>query len=323
MPSPQAVTVPLRVKSAIRREPPAAGEGLRIALYQGEGQVGDRAAVEANLARLEEVVPFARWYGAHVAVFPEKYPSGYAITERQLKDEGLAEPADGAMLAHVRAVAQAHGIAVVLPYAEVAAGPGGKRYYDSIAFIGPDGALLSNYRKTHLYGAAERRNYSFGDELPPVNLVNGVPVGILNCYECEFPELYRHLAAKGAKLIIGPTAADGHFPLADGRPTQVAYPDATEHIIPALAAIYRVFVAYCNRRGWERVPGVGCWQYQGNSGVWAPDGKAVLASGPEERSNDTLFVADCLPAEHPPFSPEGNHLTDCRLAPGGSMLPGR
>jgi 5-aminopentanamidase len=323
MPTPQAVTIPLRVKSSIRREPPAAGEGLRIALYQGEGPVGSRAAVEANLARLEEVAPFARWYGAHLVVFPEKFPSGYAITVRQLKEEGLAEAVDGPMLERVRSAARAHGIAVVLPYAEVAAGPGGKRYYDSIAAVGPDGALRANSRKTHLYGAAERRNYSFGDELPPVVAVNGFPVGILNCYECEFPELYRHLAGKGARLIVGPTAADGHFPLADGRPTQVAYPDATEHVIPALAAIYRVFVAYCNRRGWERVPEVGCWQYQGNSGIWAPNGRAVLAAGPEDRASDTLLVADCLPAEHLPFSPEGNHLTDCRLPPGEALRPGK
>ncbi len=317
------VNASLRVASSIRREPPAPGEGVRLALYQGEGPAGSREAMEANLARLEEVVPFARWYGAQVAVFPEKFPSGYAITVRQLKEEGMAEPADGAVLGRVRSAARAHGIAVVLPYAEVEDGPAGRRYYDSIAFIGSDGRLLANYRKTHLYGAAERRNYSFGDELPPVVEVNGFPVGVLNCYECEFPELYRYLAQKGAKLIIGPTAADNHFPLADGRPTQVAYQDATEHVIPALAAIYRVFVAYCNRRGWERVPGVGCWQYQGNSGVWAPNGRTVLAAGPEERFSDTLFVADCLPAGHLPFSPEGNHLTDCRLPPGASLLPGR
>lgn len=76
--------------------------------------------------------------------------------------------------------------------------------------IASDGLVAANYRKTHLYGAAERRNYSFGQDLPPVVDLNGVAVGVLNCYECEFPPLYQYLAEQGATIVLGPTAADGH-----------------------------------------------------------------------------------------------------------------
>ncbi|GAA3064957.1 hypothetical protein GCM10020254_06090 [Streptomyces goshikiensis] len=46
--------------------------------------------------------------------------------------------------------------------------------------------------------------------------INGITVGVLNCYECEFPPLYQYLAERGAQIVLGPTAADGHFRLADG-----------------------------------------------------------------------------------------------------------
>ncbi|MDW4910911.1 nitrilase-related carbon-nitrogen hydrolase [Streptomyces sp. ADMS] len=105
-----------------------------------------------------------------------------------------------------------NGLAVVLPYPE----RDEALFYDSISVITADGQVTANYRKTHLYGAAERRNYSFGQELPPVVSLNDVEVGILNCYECEFPPLYQYLAERGAKIVLGPTAADGHFRLADG-----------------------------------------------------------------------------------------------------------
>jgi predicted amidohydrolase len=286
---------------------PGPGSGLRVALFQGEGPVGSAGAVAANLARMDEVAGLAARYGTQVCVFPEKFNTGYAIGVQECRE--LAEPCDGPSAEAARLVAKTHGLAVVLPYPE----RDGGHFYDSIAVVGADGMPVANYRKTHLYGAAERRNYSFGRRLPPIVEINAVRVGVLNCYECEFPPLYQYLAENGASVVIGPTAADYHFPLADGGVSQVPYQDATRHIIPAMAAIWGLFVAYANRRGWEHTE-AGSWQYRGNSGIWAPDGEAVLAAGPEERAADSLLIADCVPTRHAPFSPEGNHLRDNRLS---------
>jgi len=303
---------PLRVVyRSTHKNAPAHGKGIRLAIYQGEGSVGTAEAVDHNLKRMEEVVKRAKTYHAHICVFPEKYNTGYAITKAQCEE--LAETIEGRSTQEAQRIAREHSMAIVLPYPEVEKKAGETRYYDSIAVINAEGSVLSNYRKTHLYGRAERRNYSFGNELPPVNKINGFPVGILNCYECEFPPLYQYLAEQGAKLVIGPTAADYHFPLADGSQSQVPYQDATKHIIPAMASIWKMFVCYANRRGWEQVP-AGWWQYQGNSGIWAPNGDTVIAAGPQEQLNDTLLIADCLPEAHPRFSPEGNHLIDNRLS---------
>ncbi len=82
-----------------------------------------------------------------------------------------------------------------------------------------------------------------------MHLVAGFPIGILNCYETEFPELAPILALRGAKLIVIPTAADYYYTLPDGHRTHVPYPDVTHTLIPAHAYENVCFIAYCNRSG--------------------------------------------------------------------------
>lgn len=305
-------------------EPPKTGKGIRVAFYQGEGKIGTAEAVEYNMNRLEFVAEKAKWYRSHIVVFPEKYNTGYAITVK-MRDE-FAETKDGKSIVRAQKVAKKLEIAIILPYPERDNSRGEEKFYDSIAFIGPDGKLLANYRKTHLYGKAERRNYSFGDEWPPVFKINGFPVGILNCYEMENPLLYAYLVLKkDAKLIIGPTAADHHFPLATKPPTPtlVPYPDAARYALPAMAHMLRIFTAYANRRGVEYVPDVGWWRYAGNTSVFAPNADVILKAGTQQQFMDTLFVVDCNPDQHKPFSPEGNFLDDNRVQLADEMLPGK
>lgn len=298
------------VAHLLTHEPPAEGAGLRIALYHGQGSVGTAEAVQENMDRLEQIAHQAAAYNTQLLVFPEKYTTGYAIGVRER--DALAETLDGPSIERARRVAKETETAIVLPYPERESDEAGTRYFDSIACITADGTVAATYRKTHLYGAAERRNYSFGSELPPVVEINDMAVGILNCYECEFPPLYQYLAERGAQIVVGPTAADRHFTLADGTPSLVPYQDATRHIIPAMACIWGMFVAYSNRRGWEHTP-AGGWQYRGNSGIWAPNGEPLIAAAPEHQHHDALFIADAVPNTHPRFSPEGRHLTDNRL----------
>ncbi len=88
-------------------------------------------------------------------------------------------------------------MAIIFPYPEKDSSSREVHYYDSIAVINSDGSLLQNYRKTHLFGQAVKSNFSFGyteinkEKLFPVLKIVGFPIGILNCYEAEFPELSR------------------------------------------------------------------------------------------------------------------------------------
>ena len=132
----------------------------------------------------------------------------------------------------------------------------------------------------------------------------------MNCYECEFPELSRILALKGAKLIVGPTAADNYYKLPNGQRSSVPYPDVSKILFQAHAYANNIFFAYANRCGYEK-RGDDFWHYRGNSIVYGPHGDLIVEAGHEQ---DTLLIADCIPAyygmTHP--APEYYYLKDRR-----------
>jgi predicted amidohydrolase len=289
------------------------GEGIRLALWQGTGAAGSPGAVADNLARLEAVVAIAAGQGAQLVAFPELYLSGYSLTPELAWQ--LAEPVGGPSLRRVAAAARRHGLAVACPYPERAVVGGREQLFDAIALFGPDGSLLRNYRKTHLWGPDEKLCWSPGyreaEEGPAwtVQSVNGLQVGLLNCYEAEFPEPTRTLALLGAQLVVIPTAADGWARLSDGRLTDRPYPDISRTLVPAHAFENRCFVAYANRCGEETVRGTAMASYLGNSVIVGPHGDVVVAA----RAEPTLLLADCVPGDYGETHPIGTrYLADLR-----------
>ena len=298
------------VLTRLKQKRPEEGRGIRLALYQGERPVGTPEAVQANLAKLDEMVREAKKYDAQLISFPELYLEGYTLTADLVKT--LAEPSDGPSITRVADIAKTHQMGIICPYAECGERAGQTEYYDAIALVDADGTRLYNYRKTHLFGQTERNQYSFGyddgSEDPfQVHIVAGFPIGLLNCYEAEFGELSRILALRGAKLIVIPTAADYQYRLPDGTRTSMPYPDISRTLIPAHAYENRCFIAYCNRFGAEQVGGH-TWRYQGNSVLYGPHGDLILAARPEE----TLLIADIEPADYGPTHPEGHYLKNRR-----------
>jgi predicted amidohydrolase len=142
-----------------------------------------------------------------------------------------------------------------------------------------------------------------------VQEVNGQKVGLLNCYEAEFPELTRRLAVLGADLVLIPTAADAWARLSDGRLTDRSYPDVSRTLLPAHAYQNDCFVAYANRCGEETVNGTAMAGYLGNSVICGPHGDVVVAA----RAEPTLLLADCIHAEYGETHPIGTrYLQDLR-----------
>ena len=78
--------------------------------------------------------------------------------------------------------------------------------------MNPDGELVARYRKLHLFDVEvegttyeESATMAPGEEVVVASLA-GVPVGLTLCYDLRFPELYRRLAAWGARLVTVPAA---------------------------------------------------------------------------------------------------------------------
>ena len=307
------------IQSFVSDNIPAGAPHIRLGMYQGFGTAGDMQAVEANLAVLINIARKAKAQGVHLLSFPELFLSGYDVTDAKTA-HGLAEEIHaGGILDKVAEAAKASDLAIICPYPEAATVSGKRRYYDSIIVFGRYGEILKNYRKTHLWGGDERNNWSFGYVYPEegeaytVFTVNGIRVGVLNCYEAEFPELSRILALKGAQLVVIPTAADDFTILRSGQRTKTPYPDIG-FLIRANAYQNGLFCAYSNRRGNETLDGKLVGGYLGNSCLADPHGNFLIpvyalpparedqpGSGWDE---NMLLIADCVPGFYGPTHPE-------------------
>ena len=155
------------------------------------------------LHRLDATAEQARAQGAELLITPEMVLTGYAIGADRVA--ALAEPSDGPLTQAVAAIAQRHGIAIVYGYPEHH--PGGKPFNAAQA-IAPDGTRLMAYRKTHLFGDLDRAQFSAGDTASQVFTWRGWKLGLLICYDVEFPELSRLMAQDGMQILFVPFMTD-------------------------------------------------------------------------------------------------------------------
>lgn len=298
----------LQFKMSIYASVPEQGKGIRLGIYQAQAAYGEGATAK-NMDRFEKAVKTAKKYDVQLLSFPELYLPGYTLNPEEARK--VAEFKDGPSVTKAKEIAKKNNMGILFPYAEKAKSEDGTlKYFDSIAVISEKGELLESYRKTQLYGQQERDNWSFRNNPYKVHKFFGFPVGVLNCYECEFPELSRILALKGAKLIVGPTAADNYYTLPNGKRSNVPYPDISKILIPAYAYANNIFFAYSNRCGYEK-RGKDVWHYRGNSIVCGPHGDVLAAANHEQ---DTMLIVDCIPGyygmTHP--APKYYYLKDRR-----------
>jgi nitrilase len=236
---------------------------VRLALWQTAGVPADKAA---NLVLLERTATAAAAAGAALLLCPECWLCGYNIGAAVT---GLAEARDGPSARRIGEIARRHGIAIAYGYAELDSRQG--CLYNAVQVLGPGGGTLAHYRKVHLFGPEERAAYRPGDCFEPPFTLQGVQLGLLICYDVEFPESVRSLALRGAHGVLIPTALT---------PEYAAVPRV---IIPARALENQVFVAYCNHTGAENgMP------FLGGSCVAGTDGEILAAAG----ATEALLVAD-------------------------------
>jgi len=157
--------------------------------------------VAGNLRRLDDVCASAAAQEVEVLVTPEMFMSGYAITRPEVVR--LAEDAGGPTEAAVAEIARRHGLAIVYGYPERA--PGGAAY-NAATMIGPDGVVRGRHRKVHLFGDVDRGQFVANPDRPATFDFDGTRVGMLICYDVEFPESVRHLTVNGATAVLVPTA---------------------------------------------------------------------------------------------------------------------
>lgn len=131
--------------------------------------------------------------GTKLIVFPETTLSGFP-TRENVAD--VAQTLDGAGLSAVRDAARQKGVAVAVGLAE----RDGGRFYNTTVLVDERGDLVLRYRKTHLW-ASDVGVFTPGDRFATC-VWNGLTVGLLICYDIEFPETARAVGALDADLLI-------------------------------------------------------------------------------------------------------------------------
>jgi deaminated glutathione amidase len=171
-------------------------------------QLNSTADMERNAAAADSLARAAAADGAELIVLPEKWP---VLGSDEQMTAG-AEPLDGPSIRWARDAARELGV-------EVVAGSiserreGRDKLGNTSVHVGPDGEIRGVYRKIHMFdvvvGGVEYRESAAeerGDEVVVSETVSGVPLGLTVCYDLRFPELYRILAVRGARVIAVPAA---------------------------------------------------------------------------------------------------------------------
>ena len=220
---------------------------VRLSLAQFAPLLGDKAA---NLRAMQQQIEAAGKVGSGLILFPELALTGYRLEPEQLH---LAEPIDGPSLAVLAETCRRCHVAALISFPERS----GSQHYICAALIDHDGRMAGRYRKTHLY-PGEERLFTPGDHLPVFETSLG-RLGVLICYDLEFPEAARTLRLQGAEMILVATA--------NMRP----YASQQMVYLRARAFENEVPVALCNRVGHE-----GDLQFFGAGGLAMPGGQYWL-----------------------------------------------
>ncbi len=136
---------------------------------------------------------------ADLVLLPELWPVGAFSLDRVLS---WAQPIDGPFAESMATLARDWG--AVLHAGSFPERHAGGVSNTSIVF-GPDGDLLTSYRKIHLFGfdAGEAAAVSAGSDVAVLQTPLGI-TGLTTCYDLRFPELYRHLTDAGAHAFLIP-----------------------------------------------------------------------------------------------------------------------
>lgn len=130
--------------------------------------------------------------GADLVVFPELFLSGYTTDS----PGELAVDAGGPEVGEVARAARENDSAVVFGAPERVEGG----IANSAVCLDRRGDTVGSYRKTHLFGE-ERGAFVAGEELLVAD-IDGLKVGMMVCFDVEFPEVARSLALAGADLLV-------------------------------------------------------------------------------------------------------------------------
>ena len=186
-------------------------DSLRVAAIQLQSQDD----VVQNLQACTQLVEAACREGAKLVVLPENFAFFGPDAGRQRVAERLTD-APGVIQQALAELSRRCSVFLVAGgFPEASATP--ERPFNTALVFGPDGQLLTSYRKIHLFDVAlqdgtllsESSGTTPGDSLVTFD-IGSFRVGLSICYDLRFPELYRGLVSRGANVLLVPAAFTLH-----------------------------------------------------------------------------------------------------------------
>ncbi|CAM9298288.1 unnamed protein product [Ectocarpus fasciculatus] len=255
---------------------------IHVGSFQGPSV---RCDIPAALRKVDEILAEAATAGLDIVQFPELYLCGYDIQPDETAKYAVS--LSGGEIGTLKELAAKHRVAVGIGYAEVEGGA----VYNSCCVLDAAGKVTLNYRKTHLWDPTmegEKLVFRPGGNLPVAELHLprsgiSITVGVLICFDCEFPEPARVLALNGAQVILISTA------ICD---------DATPRLmIPCRAAENHVAIVYSNLMGRNCTFPAKVW-FCGQSAIIAPNGDELARAARTESGLISATVDRSRYTEH-------------------------
>ena len=148
---------------------------------------------ESNIKTIIKYMSDAKQNGADILLLPECFITGYDLTidnASAITENDLAPLCEKAKELRIGLVATAL--------------TKGKSDPQNSAFvISKDGKILMKYAKVHTCDFADEKVLESGTEFKVCDF-DGVKIGIMICYDREYPESARVLMLKGAEIILVP-----------------------------------------------------------------------------------------------------------------------
>ena len=162
--------------------------------------------VEANIEKALEWIKKAVKLDAELVVFPETITTGFTpgVSKEKLWDTVDFIP--GKTTEKIQKAAEDNGVYIIWTTYERGLEKG--EIYNTAILIGRNGEIVGKYRKTHPFPSerVERGGWTIPGDKAEVFKTDIANIGIIICYDGDFPDLSTTLALKGAEVIVRPAA---------------------------------------------------------------------------------------------------------------------
>lgn len=165
---------------------------FKVAILQTRAEISN---IKRNADTIICSMKEASKNGADILLLPECFITGYELPMTYEKSISC----DDEVIKEICKVAKEYNIGVVL----TSFTKGNSKPQNTAFVINKSGEIMMKYSKVHTCDFADEKDVEAGAEFKVCDF-DGIKIGIMICYDREYPESARMLMLKGAEIILVP-----------------------------------------------------------------------------------------------------------------------